>query len=264
MKEKNKYLIISLIFLFLNIPFLFLSDIRGIFQIILLSISFYFHLKYVLYDINILNEKCDPELFFETNKNKKNQTLNNCFALLHMYNEKNEEKFKEYFDKANSKTFKSNFYQMKLDYLNLKYLQLKDEPCQNESIKFNENWLNNKYLTLAEKKSINNFFSNKNKKATKLNSVIYHYEEALICLNFNDYKQAVNHFDYVVRYGGTTYYKKEAENYLKELNIEVSKKIEEKPLSIKQKYLFYKNTIDACFCGYILMFITFIYIGGLI
>ena len=117
MKKRN--LIIAFIFIGISIPINYFH--LWYVSVILLSYSFFFFIKAILYNINILNEECNPEKFFDENKEKKSQYMNCCFALLHNYSIDKKEIFEEYLEKAKQKKWKNNMYQMKLDYLELNF-----------------------------------------------------------------------------------------------------------------------------------------------
>lgn len=260
---KKKYLITSIIIFFINIPFLFLDLFSC--NIIITIISFFYFLKYMLYDINILNNDCDPKNFFEKNKNNHKQNLNNCFAILHMYNnDEYNQLFLSYFEKAKQKKIKNNLYKMKLDYLYLNYKLLNNEDYETELQSFETKWSNNNFLSLKEQKYIKNFIKNKKPKCM-LDSIINHFEKANLFLENGMKELAKSEFEYVEKYGGTTIYKKIASNNLLQLKeYSSNKKIKKDYISFKNKYLCNKYVIDTSFCIYIILFIFIIILGGFI
>ena len=96
---KNKKDIINLCIIILSLILGILID-NNICSIFFFLISFIYAYDYLLKNINILNQDCDPVKFFEKNKNKEKQYLNCCFAILHMWTEDLNEIFLEYLEKA--------------------------------------------------------------------------------------------------------------------------------------------------------------------
>lgn len=259
MKKKN--FIIALILIGISIPCIIFR--LWIFSIILLFISFFFFMKSILYNINILNEECNPDKFFDENKDKKNQYMNCCFALLHGYSKDKKETFKEYLEKAKEKKWKNNLYQMKLDYLELNFHYLNQEVSNEEVEEFNENWANNKYLNILEKNKINKFLSNKHCDCM-LTSIVNHFQNAINYYETKNYDISVSEFQYVKKYGGTTFYAKIADEYLTNQlkNIKPAYEIKKDTIHIKDRYNLNKNSIDTYFCLYLILFIIMMNLGG--
>lgn len=255
---KKKYLISSIILFFINFIFIYFS----LYFILVINsvISFYCFMKYFLYDIEILNTNCDPLKFLELNKK---QYLNNCFAILNMYDKKYEEVFLDNYEKAKMKKHKNNIYNMKLDYLFLKYKILNNEDYELEEKEFQNNWLDNKLLSISEQKYIKFFINKKQKSNCMLNSIIKHFEQGVVYYENEMYDLAKKEFLYVKEYGGTTIYKTQSLNYLDTLKKYKVEKINKERISIFNKYKCYKNSVDFIFCIYLVLIILQIQIGGI-
>ncbi len=259
----KRNLLIALILFLLSIPFIIFH--LWIISICLFGISFIFFIKAMLHNINILNEKCDPIQFFEENKQKKNQYMNCCFALLHSYSEDKKEIFEEYLEKAKSKKWKSNLYQMKLDYLALNFHFLNQEANEDEIKEFDINWTNNKYLNILEQKMIHKFLDNNHYKSM-LSSVIGHFDKAISFYETENYDISASEFQYVKKYGGTTVYAKLADEYLSNQlkDVKIVNEIPKDSIHLKEKYYLNKNLIDTYFCLYLIIFIFLINLGGIL
>lgn len=259
----KRNLIIAFILFLLSIPFIIFH--LWIFSLFFFGISFFFFIKAMLYNINILNEKCDPVQFFEKNKEKRNQEMNCCFALLHSYSGDKKEIFEEYLKKAKNKKWKNNLYNMKLDYLTLNFHLLNQKINDDEINEFDTNWTNNKYLNIIEQKQIHKFLDNQHYKSM-LSSVIGHFDKAMNFYNTENYDISVSEFQYVKKYGGTTIYAKIANEYL--LNqlkdIKVMNEISKDSIHLKERYYLNKNLIDTYFCLYLIIFIIMMNLGGIL
>lgn len=262
MIKKEKYnLIIAIILFLLNIPLLFFK--LWILNIIITFLSFLFFLKYALYNINILNEECNPEKFFELNKDKKSQILNCCFALFHSYSEDKKDIFLEYLNKAKLKKFKSSLYKMKLEYLELNFKVLNGVATEENIKEFEKTWSQD-FLEFRKHKSIMMFLK-PSIHQNMLSSVIVHFENGVDLYNTGMYELSVSEFNYVTTYGGTTIYNKVAKEYLNKLkNYKPYKTIKKDKIKLKDKYYFNKNLIDFYFCLYLILFIFIIKIGGIL
>ena len=250
---KKKYLTIAIILFIFNFIFAYFY----LYYILVINsiISFYLFIKYFLYDIEILNEQCDPLKFLELNKNKENQSLNNCFAILHMYDKKYENMFLENYNKAKEKKHQNNIYKMRLDYVYLNYRILNNDDSSLEEQEFEDNWLNNKLLSFSEQKYIKHFINKKQKTNCMLDSIMHHFEQGVLYYNNEMFDLAKKEFTYVKEYGGTTIYKIKSMNYLNYLKDYKDIKIKKEKISILKKYKYYKNNIDYIFCIYFVLII---------
>lgn len=259
---KKKYLIIAIIIFLLNIPIIILNKNSYLISFIITFTSCIFFIKYTISNINILNEECNPKKFLELNKNNSLQSLNNCFAILHMYHSKKEDRelFMKYYTKAKNRLFKNDTYQMKLEYLLLNFRMLNNESNLEEAEDFDEKWLNNNFLNKKDKKNIHYFLSNE-KYNCLLSSVTSHFSKGCDLYNQDLYEMAKSEFEYVSKFGGTTIYKEISDKYLDELiEYKSNQKIEKDKISIIDKYLNNKLIIDNCFCLYLILFLLTILI----
>lgn len=259
--KKKNYLIGAIFFMIINIPFAMLEF--WIINLILTFISLVNCINFVLYDIKILNEQCDPKKFLEINKDNDKQAMNNCFAILHMYHKEDRELFEKYYEIAKNKPMQNDMYKMKLDYLLLTFKKLNGEDCNNEEKNFDENWSNNKYMSPRLKININKFLNHEKKPQCMLESVVKHFDMGVMYYNTQMYEQAKTEFIYVKNYGGTTIYSENASFYLNDLQRCLAfMPLKPDHISLKNQYLCYRNTIDAVFCGYVVLFILILMIGG--
>lgn len=257
----KRNLMISFVLFLISIPFVIFH--LWIISLLFLGFSFFFFVKGILHNINILNEECNPIEFFKQNSEKKGQEMNCCFALLHSYSDEKKELFEEYLDKAEQKKWKSNLYQMKLDYLTLNFHYLNQEIDDKETEAFEENWTNNKYLNFLEQKMIHKFLDNKHYKSM-LSSVVGHFEKAVNFYETENYDLSASEFQYVKKYGGTTIYARLANEYLENQlkDIKIMNEIKKDSIHLKEKYYLNKNLIDTYFCIYLLLFILMMTFGG--
>ena len=161
------------------------------------------------------------------------------------------------------KKHKNNIYNMKLDYLFLKYKILNNEDYELEEKEFKNNWLDNKLLSISEQKYIKFFINKKQKSNCMLNSIIKHFEQGVVYYENEMYDLAKKEFLYVKEYGGTTIYKTQSLNYLETLKKYKVEKIKKERISIFNKYKCYKNSVDFIFCIYLVLIILQIQIGGI-
>lgn len=237
-------MIILMIISLLN-EFTFLS-------LVFIILSFLFFIKYQLYEINILNEDCNPKLFFERNKNKEKQILNCTYALVYMYKKENENLIEEYIKKSkNNKKYNHNdIYKMKVHYIENYYKVLKGE-LENQDDFLLE--LNNEITTFSNKLRLNRLFNNV---SCNLNVIQKHYENGICYLENNLKEKAYAEFLYVSKKGGTTYYKEISDKYIEDLK---DYKTDLKPMKIhisnRNKYSLNENLINFSMIIFISIYI---------
>lgn len=263
MKKEKFNLIMAIVLFFISAIFLYLEF--WVLCLITLSVSFFFCVEYALRNIDILNEECNPEKFYELNKNKKSQVLNCCFALLHGYSDDKKEIFVQKLEDARGRKLKGNLYKMKLDYLQLNFKILTDTVENGDIEEFNLNWTENKFLPLKDSHSINNFLQPSTHYGCMLDSVREHWQRALNYYETQMYSMSVAEFQYVVTYGGTTIYSKASQKYIEELKDYKPERIIPKDKIKKiNRYKLNRSLVDFYFCMYIIIFIFFILIGGIL
>ena len=269
--EKKRFLVYSGICLLLNIPIFLLHHI--LLNFVLLGLATYFIARWYMYELDIMYKDCNPELFFERNKEKPSQRVNCCYALLYTYDDSKKDFIDDYLRKTQEELSKkqdsifSTKYadrKMQLEYLQCYYLMLKGEPIQEEFQKFEARWHDLVQFNLRLKNRLKLFiYGNTNEKAilTPLEELYYQFNRACTSYQIQNYEDAYARFYFVAEKGEHLYCGKMATQYIEELEtLQLNRKKIKANVPFLHKLKYYKNSLIIGFACSLISVMTAYYL----